>query len=209
MFETIRRTFINNNTNRRKKSKSTQVITTSTTMVDSNEETDSSLSDDFKSIQNSIISIHRPSSIVLKSFAPHSSSLPSTSSIQDEETPWLHENTTREAVEDALSCRSIGSFFVRRPTTITTPIDTYVLSIRVPKYMKRSCVVHYLIDRNEHGYHLRGIKKAFPTLNSLIVHHSIVSENLPVALDLRAYSSLETIEDDDFNTQVTRNEYVV
>ena len=62
---------------------------------------------------------------------------------------------TREAVEEALSCRSIGSFFVRRPTTITTSTDTYVLSIRVPKYMKRSCVVHYLIDRNEHGYHLR------------------------------------------------------
>ncbi|UJR38229.1 hypothetical protein I4U23_030902 [Adineta vaga] len=207
MFETIRRTFTGSNTTdrRKKNNKSSQVITTT---VDSNEETDSSLSDDFKSIQNSIISIHRPSSIVLKSFAPHSSSLPSTSNIHDEDTPWLHENVTREAVEDALSYRSIGSFFVRRSTTVTTT-DTYVLSIRVPKYMKRSCVVHYLIDRNDHGYHLRGIKKVFPTLNSLIVHHSIVAENLPVVLDLRAYSSLDTIEDDDLNNQVARNEYVI
>ena len=42
--------------------RSAQTITT----ADSNEETDSSLSDDFKSIQNSIISINRPSSIVLR-----------------------------------------------------------------------------------------------------------------------------------------------
>jgi hypothetical protein len=46
--------------------RSAQTITAVSTTVDSNEETDSSLSDDFKSIQNSIISINRPSSIVLK-----------------------------------------------------------------------------------------------------------------------------------------------
>ena len=60
----------------------------------------------------------------------------------------------REAVEDGLSCRSIGSFLVRRPTSVTS-INTYVLSIRVPKYMKRTCVVHYLIDQDETGYRLR------------------------------------------------------
>lgn len=49
----------------------------------------------------------------------------------------------------------------------------------------------------------------FPTLNSFIVHHSIVAENLPVALDLRAYSNLHPIEDDDFNNPVVRNEYVI
>lgn len=78
------------------------------TAADSNEETDSSLSDDFKSIQNSIISINRPSSLVLRryissqslflillylfSFAPNPSSSLST---PGEETPWLHENITR------------------------------------------------------------------------------------------------------------------
>ena len=60
----------------------------------------------------------------------------------------------REVVEDALSCRSSGSFLVRRPTSVTST-NTYVLSIRVPKYMKRSCVVHYLIDQDNIGYHLR------------------------------------------------------
>jgi len=48
--------------------RSVQTITAVSTAVDSNEETDSSLSDDFKSIQNSIISITRPSSIVLKRY---------------------------------------------------------------------------------------------------------------------------------------------
>ncbi|CAF0719521.1 unnamed protein product [Adineta steineri] len=218
MFETIRRTFASGNTtSQRMKNKSSQVIvpaatitttTTTTTTVDSNEETDSSLSDDFKSIQNSIISINRPSSIVLKSFAPHPSPLPSISSILDEDAPWLHENITREAVEDALSCRSVGSFLVRRPTSVTSK-NTYVLSIRVPKYMKRSCVVHYLIDQDNFGYYLRGTVKVFPTLNSLIVHHSIVAENLPVILDLRAYTSLHTIDDDDFHNEVAHNEYVM
>jgi hypothetical protein len=49
--------------------RSAQIIAATTTTVDSNEETDSSLSDDFKSIQNSIISINRPPSIVLKRYA--------------------------------------------------------------------------------------------------------------------------------------------
>ena len=60
----------------------------------------------------------------------------------------------REAVEDALSSRSIGSFLVRRPTSVTSA-NTYVLSIRVPKYMKRSCVVHYLIEQDNLGYRLK------------------------------------------------------
>jgi hypothetical protein len=55
----------------------------------------------------------------------------------------------------------------------------------------------------------QGTKKVFPTLNSFIVHHSIVAENLPVVLDLRAYSALHTIEDDDFNSEVAHNEYVI
>ncbi len=114
----------------------------------------------------------------------------------------------REAVEDVLSCRPIGSFLVRRPTSVTST-NTYVLSIRVPKYMKRSCVVHYLIEQDNVGYRLKGTKKVFPTLNSFIVHHSIVAENLPVVLDLRAYSALHTIEDDDFNGEIARNEYVI
>jgi hypothetical protein len=131
----------------------------------------------------------------------------------------------RESVEDALSCRPIGSFLVRRPTSMTST-NTYVLSIRVPKYMKRSCVVHYLIDQDNVGYRLRvslsrtllfllkmnylkGTKKVFPSLNSFIVHHSIVAENLPVVLDLRAYTSLHTMEDEDFNGEVAPNEYVI
>lgn len=60
----------------------------------------------------------------------------------------------REAVEEGLSCRPIGSFLVRRPTSVTS-INTYVLSIRVPKYMKRTYVVHYLIDQDDTGYRLR------------------------------------------------------
>ncbi len=60
----------------------------------------------------------------------------------------------REAVENALSCRPIGSFLVRRPTSVKST-NTYVLSIRVPKYMKRSCVVHYLIDQDNTGYRLK------------------------------------------------------
>jgi hypothetical protein len=47
------------------------MIAKAVTTTDSNEETDSSLSDDLKSIQNSIISINRPSSIVLKRYVKY------------------------------------------------------------------------------------------------------------------------------------------
>jgi hypothetical protein len=52
--------------------RSVQMISTAVTTTDSNEETDSSLSDDLKSIQNSIISINRQSSIVLKRYVRNS-----------------------------------------------------------------------------------------------------------------------------------------
>ena len=60
----------------------------------------------------------------------------------------------RDAVETVLSSRPIGSFLVRRPTSMESS-NSFVLSIRVPKYMKRSCVVHYLIDQDELGFRLR------------------------------------------------------
>ncbi|CAF0777753.1 unnamed protein product, partial [Didymodactylos carnosus] len=147
------------------------------------DETDS-LSDDFKSIQNSITSIHKTSSIILRSFVPQSRSITTINSCIDENSPWFYNNITRESVEAALTVRSIGSFILRNSSS--SP-NAFVLSVRVPKYIKKSLVVHYLIDHDKDGYKLRGTKKLFTTLTSLIVHHSIVTENLPVVLNLRQY----------------------
>ncbi|CAF0910596.1 unnamed protein product [Didymodactylos carnosus] len=143
-----------------------------------------SLSEDFKSIQNSISSIHKTSSIILKSFAPQTLSITTSNSCIDENSPWFYNNITRQSVELALKVRSVGSFILRNSSS--SP-NSMVLSVRVPKYIKKSLVVHYLIDYDRDGCKLRGTKKLFTTLSALIVHHSIVTENLPVALDLRQY----------------------
>lgn len=56
----------------------------------------------------------------------------------------------------------------------------------------------------------QGTKKVFASLNSLIVHHSIVAENLPMVLDLRAYAALPSVVSEEFHGGNTaKNEYVI
>jgi hypothetical protein len=44
----------------------------------------------------------------------------------------------------------------------------------------------------------------------LIVHHSIVAENLPMVLDLRAYASLHPVASEEFHgVDMAKNEYVI
>ena len=46
-------------------------------------------------------------------------------------------------------------------------------------------IAHYLIIASlSHGYRINGSVKSFPTLYSLIVHHSVMKEILPCTLNL-------------------------
>ena len=91
-----------------------------------------------------------------------------------------------------------GTFLVRSSLTHQ---DSFALSIKVPLQSSSllsgsqegysssdsslSSISHYLIIASlSHGYRINGSVKLFPTLFSLIVHHSVMKEILPCTLNL-------------------------
>ena len=106
----------------------------------------------------------------------------------------------REIVTEVLSDPQLpnGTFLVR--SSLTHP-DSFALSIKVPMPSSStllgsqegdsssdsslSSIAHYLIIASlSHGYRINGSVKSFPTLFSLIVHHSVMKEILPCTLNL-------------------------
>jgi len=91
----------------------------------------------------------------------------------------------REAVCDALQQADYGAFILRNSTTQR---DCYALSLKVPKFTHDSNIVHYLIEKtianNSPSYRIKGTAKQFPTLLSLLTHHSVMPEILPITLNL-------------------------
>ncbi len=61
--------------------------------------------------------------------------------------------------------------------------------MKVPKFTHESNIAHYLIEKlidNDHStsYRIKGTIKQFPTLLSLLTHHSVMPEILPITLNL-------------------------
>ena len=98
---------------------------------------------------------------------------------------WTRWFACRDAVCHALQQADYGAFILRDSTTHN---DCYALSVKVPKFTHDSNIAHYLIERtvHQHTYHYRikGTFKQFPTLLSLITHHSVMPEILPITLNL-------------------------
>ncbi|CAM4787524.1 unnamed protein product [Rotaria magnacalcarata] len=98
---------------------------------------------------------------------------------------WYKPYLEREAVCDALQQADYGAFILRNSTTHT---DCYALSIKVPKFTHESNIVHYLIEKiivdSCPNYRIKGTIKQFPTLLSLLIHHSVMPEILPITLNL-------------------------
>ncbi|CAF1013766.1 unnamed protein product [Adineta ricciae] len=98
---------------------------------------------------------------------------------------WYKPYLEREAVCEALQQADYGTFILRNSTTHA---DCYALSIKVPKFTHESNIVHYLIERTvtdqTPSYRIKGTIKQFPTLLSLITHHSVMPEILPITLNL-------------------------
>ena len=111
----------------------------------------------------------------------------------------------REIVHDILSDASTeyqglpyGTFLVRFSSTHP---NSFALSIKVPSALSMSrndsssSIAHYLIIASlSHGYRINGSVKSFPTLYSLIVHHSVMKEILPCTLNLSAVSEIALCE---------------
>ena len=94
-------------------------------------------------------------------------------------------NIFREAVYNVLQQADYGAFILRNSTTHA---DCYALSIKVPKFTHDSNIVHYLIEKlytnDAISYRIKGTTKQFPTLLSLLTHHSVMPEILPITLSL-------------------------
>jgi hypothetical protein len=121
-----------------------------------------------------------------------------TEEIQLRNAAWYQPGLSREIVNELLSATSTsyqhlpyGTFLVL--SSLTHP-DSFALSIKVPSSESRhtgdSSIAHYLIIASlSHGYRINGSAKSFPTLYSLIVHHSVMKEILPCTLHLSVVAS--------------------
>lgn len=102
---------------------------------------------------------------------------------QDElkEEPWFQVGLPREISLEILLQSPPGTFLVRQSETYP---DCYALSLRAPSRKDDPKLSHYIIERTEDGYRFRGFTREFPTVKSLIIHHSILKGPLPVPLVL-------------------------
>ncbi|CAF0745377.1 unnamed protein product [Adineta ricciae] len=95
---------------------------------------------------------------------------------------WYQEGLPRDICEEYLNNdqKPIGSFLIRHSYTYRQ--HPFVLSLKTTS----SSVEHFLIERtiNHDGYRLQGSLKTFPNLSTLVLHHTIVPDILPVTLVL-------------------------
>lgn len=85
---------------------------------------------------------------------------------------------------------------LRIPSDSTTSSSSTPTSIRTTKKSKH--VAHFLILQSKRGYRIKGAKKFFPTIASLVTHHSVMAESLPVTLTVER--NLVVKENDDFSS---------
>ena len=83
-----------------------------------------------------------------------------------------------------LSNKDVGVFLVRKSESIQ---DSYVLSVKVPKYINSTFIAHYLIDKSKKSFKLRGSCRKFPDLFSIIMHCSAERDILPIILNYKYY----------------------
>lgn len=100
----------------------------------------------------------------------------------NEMSSWFHGSIHRDKAIKMLQNTPFGAFIVRYSTTKQ---NCYALSVRVPFEYQPSGISHYLIMSTPNGtFKIKGFTKEFPSLKSLIVHHSIMQELLPCTLKI-------------------------
>lgn len=110
-----------------------------------------------------------------------------TDNIQCQNVPnWYVDHMTREQAENLLITKEIGLFVVRRSETIS---GSYVLSVKVPKYINPTQVSHYLIIKTKKGFCVKGsVHKEFQDIKSLVTHCSFMRDLIPICLNLDYYN---------------------
>jgi hypothetical protein len=106
---------------------------------------------------------------------------------------WFHSGIIGKFSVEILKHQSPGSFIIHKASHKS---GNFILSLRVPS--KSNKIVHHLIIQTKQGYRLKGAKKIFSTVTSLVTHHSVMSEQLPVALLIRrSHELVKKVEEND------------
>ncbi|XP_017071556.1 uncharacterized protein LOC108108139 isoform X2 [Drosophila eugracilis] len=91
--------------------------------------------------------------------------------------PWYQPRITAKAAMEHLQQATPGSFLLRRSTP-----RHFELVLRLERSKK---VKTYPVQSTRNQmYRLKGAKKQFTSLKALITHHSVMSEQLPLPLDM-------------------------
>jgi tensin len=94
---------------------------------------------------------------------------------------WFQAGMSRQISLEILLQLQPGSFLVRQSETAK---NCYALSMRIPASYDMPKLAHYLIEKSRNGYRFKGFTKEFPSIKSLVVHHSIIKGHLAVPLNL-------------------------
>ncbi|CAF1378199.1 unnamed protein product [Rotaria sordida] len=101
---------------------------------------------------------------------------------------WYQEGLPEYICEEYLNNNQpIGSFIIRCNYNCSN--YPYILSIKTT----RTSIEHFLIQQtiNNNTYRIKGSLKTFVNLSTLVIHHTVIRENLPVILVLPfMYSTL-------------------
>ena len=94
---------------------------------------------------------------------------------------WYQPHLPRNLAASILADCPVGSFVVRTSQTAERP-GSLALTLRVPRSFNGTGILHYLILATDAGFRIKGFSKVFPSLSGLVVHHSVMKENLPCLL---------------------------
>lgn len=94
--------------------------------------------------------------------------------------PWFQAGLQRKISLEILLQQSPGAFLIRHSESHK---KCFVLSLRTEPVQPPK-LLHYLIEKNWRGYAIKGFSKEFSSLKSLVIHHSVLKEQLPIPLAL-------------------------
>ncbi|KPM06434.1 SH2 domain-containing adapter F-like protein [Sarcoptes scabiei] len=107
---------------------------------------------------------------------------------------WYYGPIDRFEAVDLITNYPTGSFVVRKSSSSD---GCFALTVRVPYDYNHSGVSHYLIQQTgDQKYKIKGFQKEFQTISSLIIHHSIMKEQLPCTLRLILHKFDPSIKND-------------
>jgi tensin len=109
---------------------------------------------------------------------------------------WYQSGLLGKFSLEMLKHQSPGSFIVHKASCKS---NNFILSLRVPSKSSKK-VVHHLILQSKRGYRIKGASKFFPSINSLVTHHSVMPEQLPITLIVQRNDECRKSNDDDFSS---------